>query len=369
VKFSDVIGNESAKSRIKRFVDNNKIPHALLISGAPGIPKLAMAQATAQYIHCTNRTGGDSCGVCPSCIQHQTFNHADTFYSFPVVKTSTSDDYIEQWRKFMAEGVVENYEHWLTLLENDNAQPIIYAKESDAIIHKMSMMSYSSKFKVLIMWLPEKMNDECANKLLKMIEEPYADSIFILVSENSKALLPTIRSRCQEIELKKLTTDEIAGYLQNKYSIDPQEALALAAPVDGNIAEAEECMTLNSENKQFFKDFTQLMRMAYSRDMKGLKEWSEAVVLYKREKLRRFIKYACRMVRENFVYNLHTRGLNYLNKEEEQFSTRFAPFINENNVMQMIEELDKADSDIAGNANGKIVMFDFAIKVTILIKK
>lgn len=374
MKFGDIIGNDAAKRQLRMMIDNDRIPHAILITGPQGIGKLAMARAAAQYLHCEHRVDGEPCGVCPSCRQHQTFNHADTFYSFPVVKGKsnskpTSDDYITEWKHFLAENPIENYQNWLKELNNENAQPQIYASESSSIITKMSYASYSAKYKVLILWLPEKMNEECANKLLKIIEEPFPDSIFIMVSDNPKEILPTIFSRLQRIEMKRLSTDEVAKFLELNYRLSHQDAIAVAAPANGNIIEAQETVALDGENKEFFENFMSLMRLAYSRDLKSLKKWSENVNGFKREKIKRFMQYLARMVRENYIYNMHHHELNYLNKSEEQFSSRFAPFINDANVERMIAEIERTEKDIQGNANGKIVLFDFAIKITILIKR
>lgn len=377
MKFSEVIGQEEAKKRLINMIDSDEIPHALLIHGEAGIPKLALARAAAQYLHCTNRQNGDSCGVCPSCMQHQSLNNADTYYSFPFVKKSgknddsaNSNDFSDEWRAYIEENpIVENYEKWLTFLKNENAQPLMYKGESVNIIHKMSLSALSSKYKVLIMWLPEKMNDKCANSLLKLIEEPTKDSIFLLVSDNCNAVLPTIYSRTQRIELKKLSTTQIATYLEKKYSINIQDAIAVAATADGNVARAESNLAFDSENKDFFKEFVTMMRLAYSRDLKQLKEWSERIFAYKREKIRRFLTYASRMIRENYIYNIKDSQLNYMTRDEENFSTKFSPFINEGNVIKMLDEFNRAEIDIAGNANGKIVLFDLAIKITILIKR
>lgn len=377
MKFSETIGQESAKSRLINMIDNDEIPHAILIHGEAGVPKLALARAVAQYIHCENRANGDSCGTCPSCRQHQSLNHADTYYSFPIVKKSgkkeenaNSDDYSNEWKEFLEDNpIVENYEKWLSFLKNENAQPVIYKGESVNIIHKMSLSTLSTKYKILIMWLPEKMNATCANGLLKLIEEPSSDSIFLLVSDNCNAILPTIYSRTQRIELKRLSVESIAEYLRTKYNIEHKDALAVAATADGNIIQAENNLAFDSENKEFFKEFVSLMRLAYSRDLKQLREWSERIFAYKREKIRRFLKYAGRMIRENYIYNIKDPELNFMTQEEENFSVKFAPFINEGNVIKMIDELNRAEIDIAGNANGKIVLFDLAIKITILIKR
>ena len=371
MKFSDVIGNSNAVNRLRRMIDTDQMPHALLLHGPAGVPKLALARAAAQYIHCTNRTNGDSCGSCPSCLQHQSFNHADTFFSFPIVnlkKEPVCEDFIEQWKQFLSENPIEDYQKWLSLLNKENAQPIIYASEGNKIIRDMSLASYSARFKVLIMWLPEKMNAECANKLLKLIEEPSDDTLFIFVSDDAKSILPTIFSRTQRIELRKPSTDQVAAYLQQHYALDPQDSLALAAPADGDIVQAERNMELDSETKQFHEQFITLMRMAYLRNLKELKAWSETISAFKREKARRFMQYCARQVRENFIYNLHSPELNYLTRDEEAFSKKFAPFINEDNAERLLNEFTRADSDIRANGNAKIILFDLAIMVTRLIK-
>ncbi len=374
MKFRDVIGNERAIEQIRRMIDSGNIAHALLLHGEPGVPKLALALATAQYLHCTNRTGGDSCGMCPACLQHQSLNHADTFFSYPVIKKGNekpvSEDFDREWKKFLSEGVIaEDYERWLSLIGNENAQPIIYASESDNIVRKMSLSAYTAKHKVLIMWQADKMNKDCSNKLLKLIEEPDPDCIFLLTTDNPKAILPTIFSRTQRIELRKPSTQQIADYIARNGDISPDEALAMAAPADGNVMLAMRNMDHSSETHHFHDQFVSLMRLAYMRDIAALKVWSEGIADYKREKAQRFLNYAARMVRENYIYNLHMPKLNYETQDEAQFSKNFARFINEENVERLLKLFDDAARDIRGNGNAKIILFDIAIKTTILIKK
>ncbi len=373
MKFSDIIGNEKAIEQVRRMVDSDNIPHALLFHGEPGIPKLALALATAQYIHCTNRINGDSCGMCPSCLQHQSLNHADTFYSYPITKKSdkpVSEDFDAEWKRFLNEGVIaEDYERWLATIGNTNAQPIIYASESDNILRKMSLSAYTAKYKVLIMWNADKMNRECSNKMLKLIEEPESDCIFLLTSDNARAILPTIYSRTQRIELRKPSTQQIAEHLSRTQGIDITDALAMAAPADGNVLLAMSNMEQGSEIHDFHEQFVKLMRLAYQRDLTSLKAWSEEIAEYKREKSQRFLNYASRMVRENYIYNLHMPELNYETQEESSFSKNFARFINEENVEPMLKLFGDAARDIRGNANAKIVLFDVAIRTTIMIKR
>ena len=217
MKFSEVLGNEQAIGQIRRMIDADRLPHALLLYGELGVPKLGLAMAAAQYLHCKNHVDGDSCGVCPMCRQHQSFNQVDTHYSYPFTNRKgdsnspcDADDYIDEWHEFVTKYPVEDYQAWLGLLKNDNAQPQIFVREADSIMRKMTLSAYTSKYKVLIMWLPEKLKDEAANKLLKLIEEPYDDCKFILVSDNEKGILGTILSRCQRIELRKPSTPMVA---------------------------------------------------------------------------------------------------------------------------------------------------------------
>ena len=377
MRFSDTIGNRKAVEQVRRLIDSGRLPHALLLHGAPGVPKLALARAAAQYLHCTNRHDGDSCGECPSCRQHQSGNNTDTFFSFPYIKPKNAssdkvyycDDYFSEWNEFLAQcPQLEDYQKWLALLRNDNAQPKIVVAESSAIVRKMSLTSMSGQDKVLIMWLPEKMTEEAANKLLKLIEEPYDDCRFILVSDNAQAILPTIYSRVQRIELKPLSTDEIAHYLERRHHLAWRDAVAVAGPAAGNALEAERALDEGNENQEFHNRFVELMRLAYQRDLARLRLWAETIAEMKREKARRFLAYCARQTRENFFYNLHLPGLTYLTRAEEQFSARFSPFINEQNVERIYGEFNRAENDIQGNGNARIILYDMAVAITILIK-
>lgn len=373
MKFSDIPAHESAKERLRKSVDSGKIPHALLIEGPSGIGKFALARAFAQYIHCENRQDGDSCGRCPSCLQHESFNHIDTHFVFPVVKKAKpkktfSDDYIDEWRDFLNENQYMDFERWLVALDNINAQPQIYVDESEELIRKLNFTSHKAQYKVVLVWLPERMNDECANKLLKLIEEPYNDTLFVFVSNNSKEILPTIYSRTQRIELKRLPDEVIARHLADNYSMEIQDAMAVAHIADGSMIAAEKGIKLTKENSRFLDLFIRLMRLAYQRKVKDLKQWSNDVATLGREQEVQFLNYCQRLIRENFIYNLNVGELNYLNREEAKFSANFARFITERNVIKLIDVLNKAQTDIAGNGNAKIVLFDMSIKVILLLK-
>jgi DNA polymerase-3 subunit delta' len=372
MKFSDILGHNSVKERIKAMIDNDRLPHALLLEGPAGVGKFAMARATAQYLHCTSRENGDSCGRCPSCLQHQTFNHIDTIYSFPILKSAggpVSDDFISLWRDFLTKSPYMNFELWQSMLGNPNGQPVIYVDESQDIIRKLTFTTHGSQCKVVIMWLPEKMNQQCANKLLKIIEEPLPGVKFLFVSNNPAGILPTIYSRLQRISMKRLSDNEVADYLQQKYNLDATDAMAEAHMSEGSIVLAEKNRSNTSENNQFLQFFQTLMRLAYQRKIGLLKKWGQDVAGLGREQAARFCDYCQRQTRENFIANLYIKDLNYLNREEQAFSKNFSPFINERNVEEISAIFNKAKADILANGNGKIIFFDVAVKIILLLKR
>lgn len=371
--FSDVIGHDTLKESLIRSVQSGNIAHAQLFSGIEGVGKFAMVMAYARYIHCTNRGETDACGMCPSCQQYNALSHADLHFVFPMVRNKDKkkvhcDDYLHTWSEFITSHPYFGIDNWLQAMGAENKQAIIYADESDEIWRKMTLKSFSSPYKIMIIWLPERMNIECANKLLKLFEEPYPNTIFLLVSNAPDQLLSTIRSRVQQIHLPALPLSTITEALQQQYSITDTDARAIAHLSNGSYLKACDNLSLNDDNQQFFQLFVQLMRLAYARRIKDLKAWSEDTADLGRERLRRFLSYAGRMIRENYIYNVAQPDLNYMTAEEQQFSTRFAPFINERNVQEIMRILESAENDIGQNANAKIVLFDIAIKMILLLK-
>ncbi len=206
MKFSDIPGHNSIKERMRRMVLEDHLPHAILLEGPAGIGKLALARAFAQYIQCENRDpDGNACGVCRSCRLHQSMNHVDTHYSYPVVKLDnmnsapSSEDFYPEWSEFVGGTVYSDIAAWTATFSKRNAKPVIYVAESEQLIRKLAFTSHVSRYKIVIMWLPERLHETAANKLLKMIEEPFEDTIFILVSNSPAEILPTIYSRVQRL--------------------------------------------------------------------------------------------------------------------------------------------------------------------------
>ncbi len=374
MKFSQIPSHDNVKRQLRDMVADRRIPHALLLHGPTGIGKFMLARTFAQYLHCQAPTAdGEPCGRCPSCMQYESFNHVDSLYVFPVVKTEklkapVSDDYMGEFKEFVDSSPFMDFERWTGYFDKKNAQPVIYVSESEALEQRLAVTTTVSKYKTVLIWLPEKMNEQTANKLLKLIEEPFSDTVFILVSDNASAILPTIYSRCRPIEMKRLSDETVAEYLTARLAVDPQDAMSMAHIAAGDVNAALRVMDATSASRMFFDLFVRLMRLAYQRDVKGMKEWSSDVAALGREQSIKFYDYSRRLIRENFVYNFGIPDLLYLNRTEAQFSKNFARFISENNAERIIAEMDRAATDIAGNANGKIVNFDLAIKMIILIK-
>ena len=329
---------------------------------------LPLALAYARYISCTNRGATDACGVCPSCVKFSKLVHPDVHFVFPVVKSGRSDDYIVEWRRMVLNNPYFNLNHWLNEINAENAQAVIYTKESDEIMKKLSLKSSEGGFKITIIWLPEKMQLACSNKLLKLLEEPPEKTVFLLVSEAPDLILPTILSRTQRFNIRKIDEASIAQVLQQKYGVQQATSVTIAHLANGNFIKALETIHLNEESQLFFELFVNLMRLSYQRKIREMKLWSEQVAALGRERQKNFLSYCQRMIRENFIYNLHQKELVYMTPDEQNFSTRFAPFVNERNVIGIMNELSEAQQHIEQNVNAKMVFFDFSLKMIVLLK-
>lgn len=372
--FREVIGQEEVKKKFLLEVKENRIPHAQLICGPEGIGKLPLAIAYARYLLCTNPTEEDACGICPSCVKLNKLAHPDLHFVFPIVKKKSGkdvvcDDYIKEWRNFVLSNPYFNQNHWLKEIGSENAQAIIYAKESDEIVRKLSLKSSEGGYKVMIIWLPEKMNAVCANKLLKMLEEPPAKTIFLLVSENPDLMLSTILSRAQRVNVRNIEEGSIAEVLKRSYGLTENDAQTIAHVSNGSFIRAMETIHLNEETKLFFELFVSLMRLSYQRKIREMKAWSEQLAGMGRERQKNFLEYAQRMIRENFIFNFHRNELTYMNIDELNFATRFSPFVNERNAMGIMEELSMAQQHIEQNVNAKMIFFDFSLKMIVLLKQ
>lgn len=373
MKFSDIPGHEEAKQRLRDFADSDRIPHAIILEGPEGIGKHALARAFIQYVDCRNRVDGEPCGVCTSCRLHQSMQHVDTLHCFPVVKIKSkptiSNDLIKEFTEFVAESPYMDRTLWLEKLGAPNTRPTIYVEEAQEIIRRLSFSSQISRYKSVIMWQPERLNEEAANKMLKLIEEPPGQAIFVMTSDNPMEVLPTIYSRTQRIKLLHHPDNLVAQWMVDKGLADPETAAVTAPLARGSLVEAARILERKVNNEHHLELFIKLMRDAYRRDIAALKAWAFDIAGLKREAIIDFLAYCSRQIRENFVANLHRADLNLMTDKEAAFSHNFARFVNERNVIEIDNAITQAITDIRGNANAKIVLFDFTITIILLLKQ
>ena len=369
--FKDIIGQTEAKQRLIKEIQEGKIPHARLFCGGQGTGKLPLAIAYARYLSCEHPGATDACGNCPNCIKYNKLAHPDLHFAFPVIKLknkdTVSDDFLTLWREMLQNTPYFNMNIWLEQMGAENQQAQIFVKESEEIVRKLSLKPSQGGYKIMIIWLPEKMNAECSNKLLKLLEEPPAKTIFLLVSEEPDALLTTIQSRTQRFKIPGIGDNDIATTLVRKYGIEEKAAVNIAHRSEGNWIKVLETIHTNEESKLFFELFVSLMRLAYQRKIREMKQWSETLAAMGRERQKHFLAYAQRMIRENFVCNFSNSSIVYLNEEEQNFANRFAPYINERNVINIMDELSEAERHIGQNVNARMVFFDFALKMIVLL--
>lgn len=383
--FSEIIGQQGIKKRFIRSVTEQRIPHAQLLRGPEGVGKLALAIAYAQYICCENRSETDSCGICPSCVKYKKLAHPDLHFVFPVIKppSKTSvvcDDFIAEFRSIVLGNRYFGLNEWYAKISGDAKQGLIYSNESEEIIRKLSLKTYEAEYKIMIIWLPEKMHGTCANKLLKILEEPPEKTIFLLVSNEPDQIIGTILSRTQHIHVPRLSENEITrALLQNEeLEIEPEDADYASHIANGSYLNALSVLSEGDENKQNFERFVMVMRLAWQvgnkkdhASLKTLRKWSDDMALASmgRERQKNFMSYAQRMTRENFIRNIQQPELNYLTSTEAEFSQRFSPFINERNVEELMTEFALAERQIEQNVNAKMVFFDLVLKIIMLLKK
>ncbi len=380
MKFEEVIGQEDVKERLLQLVRQDRVPHALLLCGPAGCGKLALATAFACHliVESTRRPSLMGLEVDPQAeAMLAKLEHPDLHFTYPTIKpASTSSDYqpvsadfIRQWRELLVQSPYVSMDQWMAAMDATNQQAIITAAESDELSRKLSLKSSQGGYKVSIIWQPERMNAASANKLLKLLEEPPRQTVFVLVSEVPERLLETIRSRTQRISVKHIDTPSIQAALVERRGIGADDAHRIARLAEGSWPRALEALGSDGESQEFLDAFMSLMRFAYMQKLVELKQWSEDVAAFGREKQKRMLSYFMRQVRENFMFNFRASELNYQTRAEEDFSQNFARFINEANVVEISELYQRALRDIGQNANGKVVFFELALQTVILIKK
>lgn len=360
------------------MVKEGRLPHALLFCGPEGVGKMALAMAFASYL-LTNSDGEDngSIDTTNALAMLRKWEHPDLHFSYPTIKRSNmssdhqpiSNDFTQEWHEMIMQGTYFTMNQWMKQMGATTQQAIITGAESDELSRILALKSSQGGYKIAIIWRPERMNLTSANKLLKLLEEPPHKTIFLMVCEEPEKLLETIISRTQRIDVKRIDDDTIEQALIIQRGIDHDAAHRIARIANGSWLKALETLDTGNENREFLNMFQMLMRLCYMRNVKDLKRWSEVVSAYGREKERRMLTYFQQQVRENFIFNFQRPELNYMTLEEEGFARNFARFINEANVIEINELFEKANRDIGQNANAKVVFYDIALKLIVLLLK
>ncbi|MBR2367919.1 MAG: DNA polymerase III subunit delta' [Alistipes sp.] len=374
MKFSDIIGHDELKRRLALQIDSGRVSHAQLFVGSAGYGTLPLALAYVQYLFCEHRAGGEACGVCPSCKQVEALAHPDLHFVFPVNKRDkksgevvTSDMFIDKWRDiWQKRGGIFSAEEWYDSLDlGKTMKGLITAKESEEIIRKLSFKSYSSEYKVMIIWMAEAMNQEAANKILKILEEPWDKTLFILITEHPELLLQTITSRTQEVSVGRIDNASLEAYaIREGRSGD--EARNIARLAGGSILELRELLRGESDEAraQYFELFCRLMRLSYNDRHLELFEWADDMTTLTREGQRQFFLHAVRLLRESYMLHAGLGSISYLWGEEREFCTKFAPFIGNQNIEILIAEIETAMAQISQNGSPRIVFTHFALFVS-----
>ncbi|MDR2358301.1 MAG: DNA polymerase III subunit delta [Prevotellaceae bacterium] len=374
--FQSVIGQIELKRQLTQTVREGRIAHTQLFWGGEGCGALPLALALAQYIHCPNRTEEDACGVCPACNKMQKLIHPDVHFAVPVNSTKeiTSDKkpvtehFLAQWREALSGNPYLTEQEWYKMLGTENKQGNISVHEASRIIEKINYKPFEAEYKIMIIWLPERMNVQAANRLLKLIEEPPDKTLFFLVSEDIMRIIATIRSRTQQVRLPPIEEDALAKKLQEQFSLPEAHARKLARAAAGSYSEALRLVQSEKETDEHFERFATLMRTAYAANGLALMNWAEDAAKWGREQQKSFLIYAERLIRESFTLNKQAGDVVYLLGEEEMFAKNIAPFVNERNVANIYNAFNIAIAHLAQNGNAKILFTDLALQITRLIK-
>ena len=372
--FKEVIGNQNIKEKLIRTVKEGRVSHSQLFSGPEGSGNLAMAIAYAQYLSCTNQGENDSCGACSSCIKFQKLSHPDLHFVFPVasttkVKKPLSKDFMMEWRELMGTHPYFSLYDWYKQIGIENKQGQIGVDESADIIRTLSYKAYEGAFKMMIIWMPEKMNKASANKLLKIVEEPTQKTLFLFVANQEERIIKTILSRTQIVRIPAIDDRTISEALVSQQKVKETEAETIAQMCEGDYNKALKILSDPSDNDLNNKYFIQWMRMCFRADLPGIVRWVEEIARIGREAQKNFLAYTLTLIQQALMLHYQASHRSQKQMNQDNFSLeKFAPFIHGRNIMKILDEFQKGHYHIERNANPKILFLDLSIKMTKLLR-
>lgn len=369
--FSQIIGHEDIKKKLIQSVKENRIAHAQLFLGPEGTGKLALAIAYAQYINCTNKRENDSCGECPSCKKFNALAHPDLHFIFPsttnknVKKDPESDLFLTEWREYLTScDCYASLPNWYNALDIENKQGLINVRDASTIIRKLNLKSYEAEYKVVIIWMAERLNTEASNRLLKLVEEPPEKTLFILVSENQEELLMTIRSRTVLMKIPKLTYNDVCEALVNKFNCNAENAHNAAVLSNGNWILATNYVDNQDEEKIYFTFFQKWMRYCFKFNAPELIDFiANDIKSLGREKQKEFLAYGLNLFHNALFINNGLINNVLLPEDEKAFLKNFAPFISNNNIDLITELFEESIRQIERNGNAQLIFLDDSFKI------
>ena len=381
MQFSEILGHEHIKNHLTKNANLGRISHAQLFIGPEGCGTLPVALAYAQYILCNNlnnenKGGNDSCN-----LKFKNFSHPDLHFVYPTVTTEDvktkpkSIDFIQDWRNFLIENPYGSLFDWYSMLGVANKQGEIRVDDAQEILKSLALKSYEGGYKIMIVWMVDKMNLAASNKLLKLLEEPPEKTLFILISESEEDIIQTIRSRCQVLHFNALPENVLSDALINKLNIDVKTAKKIAHQAQGNYSKALHLLQEDSEELPFEKWFILWVRAAFrakgnASAIQDLISWSDQIAGLGRETQKKFLLFCIEMFRQALLLNYETPSLVYLDVDVDGFKLeKFAPFVNNNNIVEIFKEISDALYHVERNGNAKIILTDLSIKLTRLIHK
>jgi DNA polymerase-3 subunit delta' len=365
MQFVDVVGQQELKNHFITEIKSGNIAHARLFYGKPGYGTLPLALAFVSYLFCDNKQENDSCGVCPSCLKVQKLQHPDLHFSYPTVQADAQKSIllIDKWGQQVEETPYFTELDWLRRIDPKERNMIISVHESQDIIRKLSLKAYEGGYKAMIIWLPESMNDQAANKLLKLLEEPTPKTVFILVAETHEAMLRTILSRTQVVRVPKIEDDELKVYLRNEVKMEPSKVERIVIQANGDFIETMSSMDNHEDAVVNREWFIKLMRVSYRKDVIGMLDWADEVSATTKDRQKVFLEYALHMVRQSMLKNYTGDQLTRLTQDEDTFLANFARFITGNNLRDFMQTFSDSHYYIERNANSKILFTNISFQV------
>ena len=378
MQFQSILGQNFIKKHLTTSVDRGRVAHAQLFVGASGSGVLPCALAYAQYLICNNTEGENTGGSAACNLKFDHLAHPDLHFAYPVAPNDTvkshpvSDNFAKEWRAFIQENPYGSLYDWHRHIGIEKKQGKIGVDEAQDIVKKLSLKSYEGGFKVMIIWMADKMNNAASNKLLKLIEEPPQKTIFLLIAENEDQIIDTIKSRCQVLRFPPLAAEALENALITEHNCDPAEAKKLAIKAHGDYNLALHLLDHSSDEEEFETWFVSWVRTAFKargnkKAIIDLIAWSENIASKGRETQKSFLGYCEDFFRQAMLLNYKADQLVYLQPVTQFELAKFAPFIHGNNIAAIIEELQTAAYHIERNGNAKIVLTDLSIKLTRLL--